>query len=109
MESGSPNWAEESKVGVWDFYSSWKLGRRESQEGGRLRRGAPKSTYTLPSVLQLTPELGMCRVRCREPREKHQLEGCLVLRGGAWSSIPTQLEGCGKHLRLSIETTEGTP
>lgn len=100
-------------MGVSTAAGNW--GRRHLGKEGASRWGTPKSMYKQPSDPQLTPELCLCRVRCRELRKEHhwKLEGhfygCLVLGDGAESSIPTQLEGSGKHLRLSIEITEGTP
>ena len=109
--SSTGNWqpfgAEGQKVGSGASTSNWKLERKESQKGGCLRRGVPKSRYRLPSNPQLTPGQWMCRVRFREPREEQQLKANLrMLYVGRWSlefnSCPVR--GLGKHLRLSTDT-----
>ena len=78
--------AEGQKVGFGASTSSGKLGRKESQKGGCLRRGVPKSRDRLPSNPQLTPGQHMCRLRCRSPGKSDGWKANLrLLYAGRWS------------------------
>ena len=99
--------AEEQKVGFGASTSSWKFERKESQKGGCLRRGVPKSGDRLPSNPQLTPGQRRGRVRCRSPGKSNSWKANLrLLYAVRWSlefnSCPVR--GHGKHLQLSTET-----
>lgn len=99
--------AEEQKVGFGASTSSWKLERKESQKGGCLRRGVPKSGDRLPSNPQLTPGQRRCRVRCRSPGKSNSWKANLrLLYAGRWSLEFNSclVRGHGKHPRLSTGT-----